>query len=116
MPARKQCALTGSRSSSPEANTASSWPSCYLYQEALTQYQILLREQHAARGPDHPDTLVTRANLAHCRGEAGDPAGAAAAYEELLADQLRVLGPDHPSTLATLAWRRGKGEGPGGRQ
>ena len=89
---------------------------CYLYQEALTQYQILLREQHAARGPDHPDTLVTRANLAHCRGEAGDPAGAAAAYEELLADQLRVLGPDHPSTLATLAWRRGKGEGPGGRQ
>ena len=77
----------------------------------MTQYQILLREQHAARGPDHPDTLATRGILAYCRGEAGDLAGAAAAYEELLADQLRVLGPDHPDTLAAranLAYCRGE--------
>ena len=51
---------------------------CYHYQEALTQYRILLREQHAARGPDHPDTLHTRSSLAYWRGWAGDPAGAAA--------------------------------------
>jgi hypothetical protein len=27
-------------------------------------------------GPDHPDTLLTRNNLAKWRGEAGDPGGA----------------------------------------
>ncbi|MFF3129226.1 tetratricopeptide repeat protein [Streptomyces sp. NPDC057908] len=62
-------------------------------------------------GPDHPDTLTARNNLAHWRGEAGDAAGAAVAFEELLADRLRVLGPDHPHTLATrdrLAHWRGE--------
>ena len=52
-------------------------------------------------GLDHPDTLTTRSNLASWRGEAGDPAGAAADFEELLADRLRVLGPGHPDTLTT---------------
>jgi hypothetical protein len=64
-------------------------------------------------GPDHPNTLISRDNLARCRGEAGDPAGAVTAFEGLLADQLRVLGPDHPRTLITrnsLAyWRRQAG-------
>ncbi|WP_262850843.1 tetratricopeptide repeat protein [Sphaerisporangium corydalis] len=50
----------------------------------------------ARTGPDHPNTLATRNNLAHWRGRSGDAAGAAAAYEELLADRLRVQGPDHP--------------------
>jgi hypothetical protein len=62
-------------------------------------------------GPDHPDTLTTRINLAGMRGQAGDPAAAAAAYEDLLADRLRVLGPDHPDTLTTrnnLAYWRGQ--------
>ncbi|MEV0695052.1 NB-ARC domain-containing protein [Streptomyces sp. NPDC050388] len=49
-------------------------------------------------GPDHPNTLAARYNLAHWRGRAGDAAGAAAATEELLADTVRVLGPDHPHT------------------
>lgn len=52
----------------------------------------------ASRCPDHPDTLTTRNNLAFWRGEAGDPAGAAAASEALLADRVRVLGPDYPDT------------------
>ncbi|MFJ9635031.1 NB-ARC domain-containing protein, partial [Streptomyces sp. NPDC101175] len=38
-------------------------------------------------GPDHPDTLNTRANLAYWRGGAGDPTGAATAFEELLTDR-----------------------------
>ncbi|WUT15958.1 hypothetical protein OG523_01550 [Streptomyces virginiae] len=50
-------------------------------------------------GPDHPDTLTARGNLAHWQGSAGDPAGAAAALSELLADLGRVLGPDHSDTL-----------------
>ena len=89
----------------------------YHYHEALIEYQILLREQLAARGPDHRDTLATRNKLAYCRGQAGDPAGAAAADEELLADQLRVLGPDHPDTLYTrnnLASWRGEAGDPAG--
>jgi hypothetical protein len=61
-------------------------------------------------GADHPDTLITRSNLAHWRGQNGDPAGAVAALEELLADSVRVKGTDHPDvqiTSANLAhWRR----------
>ncbi|WP_327003213.1 tetratricopeptide repeat protein [Dactylosporangium sp. NBC_01737] len=68
-------------------------------------------------GPDHSDTLATRHNLARWRGEAGDPAGAAAAFEQLLDDYLRVLGPDHSDTLATrqnLAYWRGRAGDPAG--
>ena len=64
-------------------------------------------------GPDHPDTLNTRHNLAYWRGEAGDLTGAATATEQLLTDRLRVLGPDHPDTLSTrhnLAYWRSKAE------
>jgi hypothetical protein len=58
-------------------------------------------------GPDHPDTLATRHNLAQWQGKAGDEAGAATAFEDLLADCLRVLGPDHPlSRLGNLLYRR----------
>jgi hypothetical protein len=62
-------------------------------------------------GPDHPDTLANRSNLAYWLAKAGDPVGAAAAAEELLADQLRVRGPDHPATLrarANLAFCHGE--------
>ena len=68
-------------------------------------------------GPDHPRTLTTRHNLATWRGQAGDPAGAAAATAELLDDRLRVLGPDHPDTLTTrhnLAYWQGKAGGQDG--
>ncbi|KOY55059.1 tetratricopeptide repeat protein [Streptomyces sp. XY332] len=65
-------------------------------------------------GPDHPNALTARRNLAYWRGEAGDAAGAAAALEHVLADVERVLGPDHPDTLTTrhsLAhWRRAAGD------
>ncbi|MDI5968925.1 tetratricopeptide repeat protein [Streptomyces sp. SL13] len=68
-------------------------------------------------GPDHPDTLGTRHNLASWRGEAGDAAGAATAFAELLTDRLRVLGPDHPDTLTTrhnlASWRGEAGDAAG---
>ena len=37
-------------------------------------------------GPDHPNTLTTRFQLARWRGEAGNPAGAVTALEQLLPD------------------------------
>ena len=50
-------------------------------------------------GPDHPDTLKTRNNIAGFTGEAGEPAAARDLYHALLPDQERVLGPDHPDTF-----------------
>ncbi|MFJ8570398.1 tetratricopeptide repeat protein, partial [Streptomyces sp. NPDC093514] len=77
-------------------------------------YAELLADMVRVLGPDHPNTLTTRNNLAYWRGMAGDAAGAAEAYAELLADMVRVLGPDHPNTLTTrnnLAyWREGVGD------
>jgi hypothetical protein len=51
------------------------------------------------RGPDHPETLFKRAQLARHRAEAGDSQGAIRDYENLLADLLRVLGRDNAGTL-----------------
>jgi Tetratricopeptide repeat len=49
-------------------------------------------------GPDDPDTLATRSNLAAYIGKAGDTAEAARLFTALLPDYERVLGPDHPDT------------------
>ncbi|WP_460363249.1 caspase, EACC1-associated type, partial [Actinocorallia lasiicapitis] len=84
---------------------------------AHTAYTHLHTTTHHHLGPDHPDTLTTRNNLAYWRGQAGDPAGAATALQDLLTDQLRVLGPDHPDTLTTrnnLARWRGVAGDPAG--
>jgi hypothetical protein len=51
-------------------------------------------------GPEHPDTLSARANLAGWSGEAGDAAGARDHLAALLPIRERVLGPEHPRTLA----------------
>jgi hypothetical protein len=84
---------------------------------AVAYYHDLHTTAHQHLGPDHPDTLATRNNLAGWRGQAGDPAGAVTAYEQLLTDCLRVLGPDHPDTLTTrhnLAYWRGQAGDPAG--
>ena len=51
-------------------------------------------------GPQHPDTLTTRANLARWTGTAGDVVKARDQYAALLPLFERVLGPQHPDTLA----------------
>ena len=50
-------------------------------------------------GPDHPDTLVSRNNLASAYESAGRLGEAITLIEEVLADRVRVLGEDHPDTL-----------------
>ena len=52
-------------------------------------------------GPDDPDTLAARSNLAAAYQGAGSVSTAIDRYEAVLADQTRVLGLDHPDTLAT---------------
>lgn len=85
-----------------------------------TSRQVLDRALAIAQaqlGPDHPDTLTARSNLAEWLGETGQPAQAASQYRDLLTDYLRVLGPDHPHTLATrdqLAYWQDRQEAGGG--
>jgi tetratricopeptide (TPR) repeat protein len=68
--------------------------------EAVRLYRELLPDQERVLGPDHPDILVTRRNIAFWTGECGEPAEALRLYRELLPDQERVRGADHHNTLA----------------
>ena len=52
-----------------------------------------------AIGPDHPDTLDSRSNLARVLAARGRPEEAEAGYRAVLEARTRVLGPDHPDTL-----------------
>jgi hypothetical protein len=97
--------------------TANSVGTTGLVTAAVTAFQQLLADCLRALGPEHPDTLTARGDLADWRGEVGDAAGAASAFEQLLEDRLRVLGPDHPQTLATRSdlarWRGQVGDAAG---
>jgi len=66
-------------------------------------------------GPDHPDTLADRANLASWIGLAGDAAGARDQLAALVPVIERIRGPEHPDALTARsdladwtgeAWRR----------
>ena len=50
-------------------------------------------------GPDHPDTLASRNNLAGAYRAAGRLTEAITLFEQVLPDSIRVLGEDHPNTL-----------------
>jgi tetratricopeptide (TPR) repeat protein len=52
-------------------------------------------------GPDHPDTLAVKANLANTLDSASRFAEAETIYHEVIDTQTRVLGADNPDTLVT---------------
>ena len=52
-------------------------------------------------GPDHPDTLIARDNLAGAYEDVGRFDEAIELLERVLVGSERVLGPDHPDTLMT---------------
>jgi tetratricopeptide (TPR) repeat protein len=56
----------------------------------------------ARLGPDHPDTLTSRSNLALAYQFAGRTAEAIKMSEATLKLQESTLGPDHPETFATM--------------
>ena len=63
--------------------------------------QATLKAQEAKLGPDHPDTLNSRNNLAAAYWSAGRTAEAIAMHEATLKAQETKLGPDHPDTLTS---------------
>jgi Tetratricopeptide repeat len=72
-----------------------------LYAQAKDQFRDVLAARLRVLGPDHPDTLDTRQEIAWMMAVRGDHTGAEAEYRDVLAVRLRVLGPDHPDTLGT---------------
>jgi hypothetical protein len=91
----------------------------YLSARDLFQLIADAHNEDDAYGPEHPDTLAARANLARWTGNAGDAAGARDQYAALLPIRERVLGPEHPDTLidrANLAdWTGVAGDAAGAR-
>ncbi|UUU44881.1 FxSxx-COOH system tetratricopeptide repeat protein [Streptomyces sp. NBC_00162] len=54
-------------------------------------------------GPEHPDVLTARGNLAVSYSQAGRAEEAIALEEQVFTDSRRILGPEHPDTLASRA-------------
>ena len=65
--------------------------------QAIAVGEPLLADRERVLGPDHPDTLHSRNNLAAAYRAAGRAAEAIPLYERTLADRERVQGPDHPA-------------------
>jgi Flp pilus assembly protein TadD len=58
----------------------------------------VLQDRERTAGPDHPDTIAARVNLAFAYQQAGRLNEAVQQYERALTDGERYLGPDHPMT------------------
>ncbi len=71
------------------------------YAAARDLLQKLLNARIRTYGPEHPDTLVDRGNLAYWTGLAGDAAGARDQFAALLPMLEWVLGSEHQETLAS---------------
>ncbi|MFI5067845.1 MAG: tetratricopeptide repeat protein, partial [Streptosporangiales bacterium] len=69
--------------------------------QAIMAGEPLVADCERVLGPDHPDTLASRDNLAAAYRAAGRAAEAIPLHQQTLAASERVLGPDHPSTLTS---------------
>ena len=70
---------------------------------AVPLYERTLEDRVRVLGEDHPDTLLSRNNLAYAYQVSGDVMRAMPLYEQALAGCLRVLGEDHPTTKTVRA-------------
>ena len=68
---------------------------------AETEYRDILTTVERVIGPNHPNTLTTRYEIARMMAEQGHHAAAETEFRDILAAEIRVLGPDHPDTLIT---------------
>ena len=68
---------------------------------AIVVGERLVADQERVLGPDDPDTLQSRNDLANAYRDAGRIDEAISLHEQILAARERVLGPDHPRTLSS---------------
>jgi len=71
------------------------------YDRELREAGQTLAARERVLGPDHPDTLTSRNNLANAYQAAGRTDEAITLHEQNLTARERVLGPDHPDTLTS---------------
>ena len=72
-----------------------------LLHQAIILFEQTLADSERILGPDHPDTLTSRGNLARAYLYAGGLEQAINLFKQTLADSERILGPDHPHTLTS---------------
>jgi tetratricopeptide (TPR) repeat protein len=72
-----------------------------LYARGESALKDSLAVREAALGPDHPDTLESRNNLAEAYRLAGRAADAVPLFEGVIKAFEAKLGPDHPDTLTS---------------
>ncbi|MFE3097385.1 tetratricopeptide repeat protein [Streptomyces sp. NPDC059248] len=86
-----------------------------LHTAAVARWQQLKITSERILGPEHPDTLTTRNNLAHSYWQDGRTQDATRIEEQLLTDHQRILGPEHPDTVGARAalaqWQEEPGKG-----
>jgi non-specific serine/threonine protein kinase/serine/threonine-protein kinase len=70
--------------------------------EAITLLEAMLEARERTLGPDYPDTLVSRNNLAVAYKSAGRLTDALPLYEKTLRLVMAKLGPDHPTTFTSM--------------
>jgi tetratricopeptide (TPR) repeat protein len=90
--AENEQAAADSDAVTPQEQTPSGLGPIVLHEQVLANLEEEL-------GPEHPDTLAARNNLALAYQAAGRTDEAIALHEQALAERERVLGPDHPGTL-----------------
>ena len=73
------------------------------YAAARDQFAALLPERERVSGPEHPDTLAARGNLARWTREAGDAVAARDQFAALVPVRERAFGPKHLDTLIARA-------------
>jgi Tetratricopeptide repeat len=69
------------------------------HRDARDRFAELVLIYERVLGPEHPDTLTVRSNIARWTGEAGDAAAAGDLFAGLLPVRQRVSGPEHSYVL-----------------
>jgi tetratricopeptide (TPR) repeat protein len=70
-----------------------------LHQAAITHWTTTVESSQRILGPDHPDTITARANVASSYWRAGRTTDAITIEERVLADSERLRGADHSDTI-----------------
>jgi tetratricopeptide (TPR) repeat protein len=68
--------------------------------ENVNLASLVVADHERLLGPDHPDTLLSRTDLAYAYLDRDERSKAIRLFEGTLADSERVLGAEHPHTLA----------------